>query len=417
MGEKIADSPQYKQLADQMLALGCLSTFLPCLLSKEQRREFKRMRMELEELRRLPDQFNELFLNRGWVCYDSMNGELIKRCVKLGQAGDLDGAEQEMVNYYQEDIRYLVLPLVNLPGFKERYDLLTKALDDYSAGRYYACVPIFLMIADGAVNQVLKKNLGLFADGQDLVLPDSVVGHESGLASLVKALSVSHKATNTGEILIPYRNGILHGMDVNYDNVYVATKSLALLFTVADWIRDYLKRLYKKPVATEVESTKDLLQSLKKERAMVDSWLPRDLEGVDFTSYEMDESSPEYRVCKFWELYIKANYGMMAKMLTDLSPASDGKMAGSVRTCLENIKCKGFRIVKIVDKAAAVSEVYTVLSVMINDEIREIEVKARVLYQEDKVSCKPLARGDSRGEWFILQSVLYEILNKVSECS
>ena len=68
-------------------------------------------------------------------------------------------------------------------------------------------------------------------------------------------------------------------------------------------------------------------------------------------------------------------------------------------------------------KAAAVSEVYTVLSVMINDEIREIEVKARVLYQEDKVSCKPLARGDSRGEWFILQSVLYEILNKVSECS
>jgi hypothetical protein len=243
MGEKIADSPQYKQLADQMLALGCLSTFLPCLLSKEQRREFKRMRMELEELRRLPDQFNELFLNRGWVCYYSMNGELIKRCVKLGQAGDLDGAEQEMVNYYQEDIRYLVLPLVNLPGFKERYDLLTKALDDYSAGRYYACVPIFLMIADGAVNQVLKKNLGLFADGQDLVLPDSVVGHKSGLASLVKALSVSHKATNTGEILIPYRNGILHGMDVNYDNVYVATKSLALLFTVADWIRDYLKRL------------------------------------------------------------------------------------------------------------------------------------------------------------------------------
>lgn len=68
MGEKIADSPQYKQLADQMLTLGCLSTFLPCLLSKEQRREFKRMRMELEELRRLPDQFNELILNRGWVC-------------------------------------------------------------------------------------------------------------------------------------------------------------------------------------------------------------------------------------------------------------------------------------------------------------------------------------------------------------
>ena len=48
--------------------------------------------------------------------------------------------------------------------------------------------------------------------------------------------------------------------------------------------------------------------------------------------------------------------------------------------------------------AAGVSEVNSLLSVVVNDETREIKVKSRVLFQEDKVSCKPLVRGDSRGE-------------------
>ena len=47
---------------------------------------------------------------------------------------------------------------------------------------------------------------------------------------------------------------------------------------------------------------------------------------------------------------------------------------------------------------AGVSEVNSLLSVVVNDETREIKVKSRVLFQEDKVSCKPLVRGDSRGE-------------------
>lgn len=49
----------------------------------------------------------------------------------------------------------------------------------------------------------------------------------------------------------------------------------------------------------------------------------------------------------------------------------------------------------------------SLLSVAVNDDAREIEVKSRVLFQEDKVSCNPLVRGDSRGQWYILNTVLY----------
>lgn len=425
MESKISDNPQYKHLSDQIKMLGCLSCCLPFLFTNEQRRKLRDMRKQVEELRQMPDDFNELFLKHGWVCFGTMNGDLLKQCVALGRAGKIDSAEQLLIDFYQGDICHLVLPLRNTPGFKARYDLFIKAYDDYCAGRYHACVPVFLMIIDGAVNQVLKKNLGLFAENTNLNLYDSDVGHSSGLPSLIKIMSATRKATNTKEVLIPYRNGILHGMDVSYGNVYVATKSLAVLFAVADWIRDYSKRLDKEPIDEEessVESIEELGRSLtmfahqieesNREKEILEKWRPRNFENTDFTSYLLEEGSPEYRVCQFLDFYTKANYGKMAGILTGLKEESDGKMAGEIRTRLNDIKCTGFRIVGIVDHAPAVSEVNSLLSVVVNDVTREIEVKARVLFQEDKVSCRPLVRGDSRGQWYILNTVLYEIERK-----
>ena len=105
----------------------------------------------------------------------------------------------------------------------------------------------------------------------------------------------------------------------------------------------------------------------------------------------------------------------MASILTGLRETTDGKMAGEVRTMLSDIKCTGFKIVGIVDQAAAVSEVHLILSVVVNEVSREIDVKARVLYQADKVSCNPLVRGDSRGQWYVLNTVLYEIMGRTAE--
>ena len=426
MKSRISDNPQYKNLADQMQMIGCLSTWFPFLFTRDQRREFKNMREQVDELRRLPDEFNDLFVARGWVYFGSMNGDLVKNCVAFGKTGDFEKAEQSIIEFYQGDIRYLVYPLRSLPGFRERYDLFIKALEDYRECRYHACVPIFLMITDGVVNQVLKKNLGAFAENADLKLCDSAVGHPTGLPSLIKIISASHKATNTNEILIPYRNGILHGIDVNYDNVYVASKSLALLFAVADWVRYYSKELHVKSIddgdVSNSKTVEDMVESLSaivqqkeelnREKKMLEEWRPRNFENMDFTSFLPEEGSPEYRVCKFFDFYTKSNYGKMAGILTGLKEESDGKLAGEIRSRLLNIRCTGFRIVGIVDQAAAVSEVNSLLSVVVNDEARKIEVKSRVLFQEDKVSCNPLVRGDSRGQWYILNTVLYEIERK-----
>lgn len=46
----------------------------------------------------------------------------------------------------------------------ERYELINKALDGYFAGRYYASIPLFLIIIDGSVNDYTKSK-GFFAEG------------------------------------------------------------------------------------------------------------------------------------------------------------------------------------------------------------------------------------------------------------
>jgi len=41
------------------------------------------------------------------------------------------------------------------------------ALEEYENGRYYACVPLLLMIIDGIVNDISKET-GFFAEKTDL---------------------------------------------------------------------------------------------------------------------------------------------------------------------------------------------------------------------------------------------------------
>lgn len=423
MSQKISDNPEYLKLDEQIQEMQQLARFFPFLFSKEQRKQIDDLRTNLYEQRVLPDQFNSLFANRGWVCYESMNNDLLIRCIELGKSGDFDGAELEMVSYYQGNIRYLVLPLRNTAGFRRRYDLLEKALNDYRSGRYYSCTPLFLMIIDGAVNEVLKKNQGLFAQNIDLVIDGSIVGHESGLPTLVKILSKSRKQTKTDEISMPYRNGIMHGMDLGYDNVLVATKALALLFSVGEWIRQYQK-LMQPSRSQKIGSGQTLVdynefkKCLDYQKQLIAAWFPRSFDAVEFASYIPEQGSPEQRVCEFFEYYRKGNYGKMAGILSDLSNPSVGKEAGYVRDLLGNIKCIDYLLTGVDDKAPAVSEVSIQVTLELLTGIQKvIQVRSRLIYQAARNSKNVMCRSEAGGKWFILDILLNKIVNQVNRDS
>jgi hypothetical protein len=53
-----------------------------------------------EELAAVPDRFNDLFAERGWIIYDMMNVEIAKAVIAKAEGGDIDGAEAGLVDYY-----------------------------------------------------------------------------------------------------------------------------------------------------------------------------------------------------------------------------------------------------------------------------------------------------------------------------
>lgn len=158
-------------------------------------------------LAQLPDRFNRIFAERGWIVYDALNLDVAFAAVEKAEAGNVDGAEADLVTYYDEaTINFNLMMFNGVRAFRSRLPLARKALADYVAGRYHACVPVVLALLDGMVNEL--GGHGFFAQGVDLRAWDSVAGHSKGLAALAKILGASRTKTTTEPMAIPCRNGI-----------------------------------------------------------------------------------------------------------------------------------------------------------------------------------------------------------------
>lgn len=264
--------------------------------------------------------FNTLFAARGWIVYDHLNLDLIKTANKKGLEGELDAAEQMLVEDYDEEtIRWKLKLFGSVQAFRTRVPLARKALEDYAAGRYHACVPVVLALADGLVNELHETRRGLFAEGTDLTAWDSVAAHSQGLGVLVQLFSKQRSRTTTEPLTIPYRNGIMHGVDLGYDNKRVAVKTWALLFSVRDWA---YKAAHGQLSAPPEESEPTLAESLQawqdvqRDKEAISAWKPRGLTfGVDLPVtgtpdlYQID--TPEHVLVTMLNAWQRGNYGGM----------------------------------------------------------------------------------------------------------
>lgn len=179
------------------------------------------LKKQFKKLRELPDNFNERFAEDGWIAYESLNMEIMQEAVSLANEEKTQEAQRLLVDYYnKENIEFFLTRLKGIEEFKPRMELLYKALDDYVEERYHSCIPIILMMIDGFVNDIKQK--GFFASGIDMSVWDTIAAHDSGLNILTKIFGESRKKTIENKITVPYRNGILHGRDLGYDNKIVA---------------------------------------------------------------------------------------------------------------------------------------------------------------------------------------------------
>lgn len=357
------------------------------------------------ELANLPDRFNDLLASRGWIMYDLLDFEAAKQAVKLAESGDVDGGERVLVRYFDPDtVRWQLQTMNAVKAFRPRMRLATKALFDYREGRYHACVPVVLLLLDGLVNDVHSEKRGFFAEETSLEAWDSIAGHSKGLNALAAILRKGRYKTNTQQITIPYRHGILHGMDLGYDNETVAAKTWAALFATRDWAIKAERGLTAAPPQQPEKSSREILTQLVEladMREKLSKWEPRHVEPEhvpvtgDPDAFEV--GTPERMLVEFLYYWWVANYGYMAEYLPDDMGYPAGRLPGLVREEYASKRLKDFQLVEINDLAPSVTEVIVTLTYSEDDRESTRTVAFRLVNEDCEGN--PVIRGNEGSRW------------------
>jgi hypothetical protein len=409
---KIRDNPSIKKLLDDSQNFAHVRRVMPLLGPvmrllgvdvdglNETLSKTPELAREAEELARVPDEFNDLFADRGWILYDRLNFNVAKAAVDKAKQGDIDGAEADLVAHYDaETVRWGLRSMQAVSAFRPRMALAEKALLDYSEGRYHACVPVVLALLDGMVNEVHQKargvRRGISAEGVDLYAWDSLAAHQKGLNSLLKVVQSGRRRTTTEQIQLPFRNGIMHGIDLGYDNVMVAAKTWALLFAVREWAlkaeRGELDAPPSTPEPTLKESWEQLkgtlrrAQELEAAKQQLNDWTPRIIRAgrdVPRTGHPdvFSPGTPERALAEYLTWWQQRNYGFMARQVTRAGMATAKNGPARVRDEFKTKRLIAFTFRSITDESSGITDILTDLVIEIDGETVRREKKFRMVF-------------------------------------
>lgn len=387
---------------DNLLSLNKLQNdikamkLLALFLKPDQRKQLRDLEKQLDNMVTQTSAFNERLSPYGWCAYDSMSFALIESANDAFEKSGIEAAEQVLINYYTDDVSKIVHWIKNSSdAFFVRNNLIDRFFEDHFAGRYYASVPLALIIVDGAVNDFTKSK-GFFAEGTSVDAWDCLVGCSDGLSKLKGIFNQNRTKTNTERITLPYRNGILHGRDLNYANEYVSCKCVALMFAIADWMKmknseptrkeKYEKSLNPPPIR---ESLSRLAEN-KKIREEISSWKKRSVTvGEDIPASGKAEDYTEYpyivKIVEMLDAWKNRNYGKLSIHLQRMFPSrlSAGKRAGECRKIFENKILNFFEIIEVEERACALSKVVVRVSFTTDKEPKEATLTFGCVYESN----------------------------------
>lgn len=433
MNDKIENNPSFQELVKNIKgakAIKQIASFL-APFSKTAKNVsntfegFNNLEKEFSEISKSPDLFNQFFSELGWIAHESMNHDLMLECIELAKNDKIKAAEERLSNYYtSENLRWLSSQLKGTPEFFKRYELIRLACDDTIEKRFHSSIPLVLMIIDGGVNDI-DKSKGFFTETTNLTAWDSIAAHSSGLSKLRDILNKGRNRTNTEEIFLPYRNGILHGRDILYANKYVSAKCWMTLIAINDWAKALKKNKKNPPKELKEPSFKESLNELKntiadydkhqkkmkETRAHLDAWKKRTIvidkdipsnSGLD----EYQNNTPEKDAVKFLINWKNKNYGGIARQINYFKKEVNiGQEAGRVRKAFDKKNLKEYKIISIEDCAPAITELMINVKFEFEQKDFEIEIKLRMIYQND--NGENLVFGQEGGEWKFIDSFFF----------
>lgn len=236
-----------------------------------------KIKKQYKEVLMLPDEFNLRFSKYCWIANDFFAPEIMKESLKIiNETKNIKNVDNYLASLFNESsinnfITSILLfenfhlenlgkgetknkPLIEtlfIKYFIDRKYIINIAQETYFNENYISCIPLLLSIIDGITNDI-DTQFGFFNDKVNMIIEDTIVAHESGLQTIKNLVTKSRKQTTNDEIFIPYRNGILHGRDLNYGNKIVAAKCWHILFCLYEWAQKnnlkYFNKENKNPI-------------------------------------------------------------------------------------------------------------------------------------------------------------------------
>lgn len=422
MDKKIRDNQSTRELSEQIVALGCLVPFLPLLGLRKEQKEFKKIRKEAKRLLALPDKYNERLSKHGWIAHESLSPDIMEKAIEIHDQVGFEEAEQYLIKSYEKEFNEKLKFIISRTSFFRRKRLIESAYQDYKEKRYYASVPVILILLDGIVNDI--KETGLFSENTDYEVWDSISGHNTGLKEIMKIYNEKKTDTNTEEVLMPHRHGILHGLDINYNNRIVAIKSFALLYYISDWLREVAtekERQEKYRIKREKSKNRKFSGVLKdisnisrrneEDKSLLKKWVKRRAFTIEQPqSNKIDINMPEFVSVIVIENIIKNNFAVPVKYYSkNLFKDVSMKNANILRESFNGIKLEAIDKIVVEDKAAAKSDVIaTVRFTNNNNELETKELKMNMIYEINEKIENRLKEG---GIWTVinLEGLGYEL--------
>jgi hypothetical protein len=384
------DLPSIAALQKQLRGFKLLTTFI----LRGQKPRAEELERSLEEMVQLVDGFYALLGSRHWIFHDSLNTDMVRRAITK----PVDEAQEMLIAYYKEpqSLRFMLSRLSFHTEVRPRKGLIDRAVDDYEAERYYATVMVLLAVMDGFVNDVdTQERRGLHARSDEEMAPwDGVAGHHLGLGSAHRSFTKTFGKISDEEVHELYRNGIVHGMLTNFDNVIVATKAWNRLFAVGDWATSRKEETKsEEPRSSWSEVIGQLAENDRLKKAIA-AFGPRTVSDPAELATE-----PLYACAReFLDAWKEKNYGGMARHLTKFtSEDTPRRTAGLVRDQYAHVELEGFQITKLDFNAAASCDVEVDLKW--NEQQHR---RCRLRWIKETEDGDPDVLGDPRAEWRVM---------------
>lgn len=343
---------------------------LACMFRPDQAASVIELHQKASAMKKQIELFCQRFSDYGWCAYDHMKMSVIELANKKFEESGIEAAEEVLIDFYTNEAKEWTNRIIYCDeAFTIREDLLRHYFNEHFAGNYYASIPMALLIVDGAVNDYTKSK-GFFADGTEVDAWDCLVGCDDALVKVQVIFRKSRQKTNSEPITMPYRNGILHGRDINFANERVACKCLMLMFAVAEWMNmknsedSRRAKFEKENNPPPIQESLQKLQQAREDRAIINQWIRKDIHiGTDIpeTGEVIEYSQYPYvlTVVEMFEAWKQRNYGRLGEKLSLLFAdcTTSGKRAGACRVFFENKKLERFRIVSVKEEGCCMTEV------------------------------------------------------------